>query len=165
MRRYVAGSMLSSAARPWSMFHWRVAAMARFIPSTRPSQRWWKAGSSASATTGPKFCSPPMSCGPFMSCAVGSFFDPGLHHACADHRVARDDGSELLLAPSFGSTRALGNDEIAHLRGRIPDAHLDVGGQRHAEILQHAARIDDGARRSEERRVGKECSSREKRAD
>ena len=44
----------------------------------------------------------------------------------ADHRIARDQRCELLFAPAFGSRRPLGEHQVADLRGRIPDAHLDA---------------------------------------
>ena len=55
---------------------------------------------------------------------------PAEREAGADHRVARDERRRAVLGPALGSRRPLGQHEVAHLRGRVPHAHLDVVGQR-----------------------------------
>ena len=49
------------------MFHFPPAPSAITIANTRRSHSAWNHGSSASATTGPKPCAPPMSCAPFTA--------------------------------------------------------------------------------------------------
>ena len=44
-----------------------------------------------------------------------------LRQARSDHAVARDERREPLFIPAVGAGRALGQDEIADLGGRIPD--------------------------------------------
>src|ERR1051326_779455 len=63
----------------------------------------------------------------------------------ADHAVAGDEGGQLFFAPAFGPGRTRGDDEIAHVRRAVVDAHFDVGLELEAEFLQDAAGIDDDA--------------------
>ena len=108
--------------------------------STRPSHGAWNTGSFGSGSTGPKPCMPPMSWTPFMA-------PPAPWPWYADHGVARDQRGQFLLAQAVGAGRPLGQHEVADLGGAVPDPHLDVvGHDDSAELAQHAARIDHGAR-------------------
>ena len=72
--------------------------------------------------------------------APGVFGNPG-----ADHRVARHELGELLLAPAVGALGAHRQHQEARLGGRIPDPDFGFLGQADAEVGEHAARVLDGA--------------------
>src|SRR5437773_7758004 len=147
-----------------SMFQRPRNPAARLSAKARRSQSWWKTGSFGSGSTGPKPCMPPRSWMPFI--VIGSPRTAGpqpreismvalpsprrLHLGDADHRVARDEIRQLLLGHAFRALRALGQHEIAQLGRAVPHAHLDVVADVHAELAQHAARVDHraGARRA-----------------
>ena len=101
----------------------------------------WNTGSSGSGSTGPKPCMPPMSCTPFMTTSPGVFGKPG-----ADHRVARDELGELLLAPALGA-----GGPHRHARGSASRRSNPTRGFRcppaaRRRNRQHAARVDHRAR-------------------
>src|SRR6185295_10091131 len=64
----------------------------------------------------------------------------------ADHRIAGDQRGELLFSHRLGTSRTLGQNQIAQLGGAVPDAHFDILRQLDAELAKDAARVDDRAR-------------------
>src|ERR1700693_164929 len=113
-----------------SRFQLPVAPSAIVTARTRGSQVAWNMAPSGSGTTGPKPLRPPMSAwftyG--MSCLADSSREAG-----TDHRVACDQSGQSIFAQPVGSRRTLGNHQIAHLGGRVPDADLRARRQRHPE--------------------------------
>ena len=75
------------------------------------------------------------------------------HGRPAVHLLAKADGirleldlqrGEFLLGHVLGAVRAHRQHQVAHLGGAVPDLHLHVVGQSDAELVEHAARFDDG---------------------
>src|SRR5207253_4088145 len=58
-----------------------------------------------------------------------------------DHAVAGDEFAQVVLAPVLGAHWTYRQDEIANLRGRIPDANAGALRQLEAEFPQYGARL------------------------
>ncbi|MHC1634994.1 hypothetical protein KO05_14520, partial [Listeria monocytogenes] len=69
-----------------------------------------------------------------------------LRESGADHRIARHELGELLLAPALGTGGPHRQHQEARLGGRVPDPGFRFLRQADAEIGQYAARILDRAR-------------------
>ena len=113
---------------------WRATAPRRGAPTRRG-----RPARPAPARSGPKPCAPPRSCGPFMPRRGES----GRPVPIIESRVTRRQAPPR---PAFRAGRTHRHDEVADLGGGIPDADPRRLRQRHAELGEHAARIDDGAR-------------------
>jgi hypothetical protein len=57
-----------------------------------------------------------------------------LGHPRADHRIARDELGECILAHALRTGRTHRQNQITHLGSRVPHANLDVGCQLGAQV-------------------------------
>src|SRR6266446_668712 len=69
----------------------------------------------------------------------------GAREAGPDHRVACHQSRKRCFAQTLGSRGPLGNHQIAHFGGRVPDSDLRARRQGHAKLREYPARVSDHA--------------------